>query len=190
MTHTNGQDSIIEKRSILRHLVCRETDLINNRITWLLTSQTILFLAFSNFYKEFEHNNPLPVIIISALGLSITRSSASSLGISEKAVEYYRELDKEIVKENENKEKNEENSSSESFSLESISFPLDYDITKDKNRPKHNVYWFPWKRLPWLFGISWFCFLLLASFDAINQWMGIEEHFFQLFCPSNIPADL
>lgn len=165
-----NQISTKEKHETLRTLVCRETDLINNRITWLLASQTILFLAFGNLFKAFDPANPVPTLTIAALGILVNWSCKSGLEVSLKAIDYFRKTNKELTNNWQCKDY----------------LPLDYERSLDdpKYDPKKDDYWLPWKRLPWLFGIAWLLLGLVVFLIALIQWVGIEEHFAQYFCQS------
>ncbi|MEM9219879.1 MAG: hypothetical protein AAGD25_36825 [Cyanobacteria bacterium P01_F01_bin.150] len=155
----NYQDSIRRKQDILRTLVCRESDLINNRITWLLASQTILFVAFSNFFKESESPR-LPLFVIVGLGLLISVSSSSGLNLSRKAIHFYRE-----------KYDNELNNPSDA----PLPF-LDFDIEKKEEEEKETQsrrfllslrgFWLPWRLLPWLFFTAWISMLVFIALDS------------------------
>ncbi|NEQ97973.1 MAG: hypothetical protein F6K30_14850 [Cyanothece sp. SIO2G6] len=157
---SQSQVTIREKYEDFRTLFNRESDLLNNRMTWLLTSQTILFLAFSNFFKTLkEGGSPFPALIITVTGLLINVSFKSVLDLGDEATEYYKEKLKESLKNTDY-------------------LPLVYE------REQTGSPWFPWKILPWLFGIAWILLFCMISFGILNQGIALEEHFAKYFCPS------
>ncbi len=124
-----------------RELIDRETSLKSNRINWMLTSQSLLFLAFGNLFKE---NGYVPCLIISFLGLFTTLSYIEPIGICEEAIKDFRhEYEKHFPRKNRGDSRSHHP-------------PIDFDAkSKDKKIYQCIPEWLSTQNLPWMFFVTW-----------------------------------
>jgi hypothetical protein len=116
---------------VIRLLINRETALQNNRLTWFLTSQSLLVAACGVFWDK----NPYALAVVLFLGLSSAAATIPGLLLCTLAIHFYRTKAAEKI----DKETDP---------------PVDYDHAKEKK----DSWWMillPWRSLPWVFFFGW-----------------------------------
>lgn len=123
---------------IIRDMIRHENEITNNRLTWMLVLQGILFVASASFWRI----HWLPLLIITILGVVTSISFFYALLLSRKARIYLRSLWKKKI------EKQKE-------LVERIP-PVAGDAPIQHRFPTLN----PWLFLPWVFVSCWVALFL------------------------------
>jgi len=141
MTTTIEDDTrlALEKRAeILRALIRHENDITNQRTTWLLVSQGILFAAASAFLKT----HWFPAVVVASVGIVLALSIGQSLHNSFQARQYLKRSWRER--------------------LEKLGYQWDDFPPLDGGVPGTQVvrWLFPWSVIPRVFIVAWAALIL------------------------------
>lgn len=116
-----------EYLEVIRSLIDRETTLLNNRLSWFLTSQSLLAAACGVFWDK-----KYAIAVVLYLGISSAAASIPGLHLCSLAINFYRA-------------KTAPNETDP---------PVDYDHAKEVGN-EWWLKFVPWKSLPVVFLIGW-----------------------------------
>ena len=128
----------------IRSMIQREGDLVNHRMTWFLTSQTILFAGLGLAWGKDVNLST----IIAIIGLAVCASTRVS---TQAAIRATADLEQCWI------------DRCEKFKIDQALEPPINGLNRAEVRLIEKIF-FPWRFLPWFLGLAWVALALLARF--------------------------